>query len=93
LEQEVDKNLELVKHQVKAMEAIPKTKVNFSLKRFSARLDDQGQGVEFCSTGFNVDLSIFDSTNKYCRHSLEVGLALKEYGVDVVTLNDRTPFV
>lgn len=50
--------------------------------------------MQVYTNDFVVDLRMFDTTNKYHSHSVEIGIKNKNFGVDVLqTSNKRIPFV
>lgn len=50
--------------------------------------------MQVYTNDFAVDLRIFDATNKYHSHSVEIGIKNKNFGVDVIQPNNRRiPFV
>lgn len=86
---------EAMAHEFAAtMQQVPKMKLNFQLAEFKVTLqNDKLNGMQTYSHGFAVSLLIFDATNKYNRHTVEVDLSLASFGVDIVKKADRVPFL
>jgi hypothetical protein len=76
------------------MGKIPNIKVNFSLDKFKVTLQhDESNGLQLYSKKFIVSTMLFDTSNKYNRHSTEVILKNQAFGLDVLTDSEKIPFI
>lgn len=65
--------MEIENLHAKLLKAIPKMKLNFFLQKFRVSLiDKEGNGVQWYSNGFKVNLQLFDSSNKYNPKTMDV---------------------
>lgn len=54
------------------MGSVPKIKINFNLEKFKVTLQlDENNGLQLYTKSFIVDMMLFDTSNKYNKHSVE----------------------
>jgi hypothetical protein len=55
------------------MADLPKVQLNFKLDDFRVKLlDEESNGIQNYSNQFIVRISLFDTDNKYCKHSKQI---------------------
>lgn len=76
------------------MKCVPKIRLNFVLNEFKVTLlNELGSGLQNYTSGFAVSVYMYDGTNKYNRHTMEIEMSLKDFGVDVLSQNKMIPFL
>mgnify|MGYP000993550198 CR=1 FL=1 len=76
------------------MGLVPKIKINFSLDKFKVTLQlDESNGLQLYTKKFTVGLMLYDTTNKYNKHSFECVLKNQAFGLDVLSDTEKIPFI
>jgi hypothetical protein len=87
-EHNVDESLKLdeqMSHEhAEKMKSVPKFKFNFTLGELSVTLlHDFDNGISLYNKRFEIDVMLFDTTNKYNARSIEINLKNEAFGLDV----------